>query len=370
MTDQPNFEIFLAATPGLEQVVLAEAVAQGFSSAKTAPGGVVLTGGWPDVWRANLCLRTPSRVLARIGGFRAMHLAQLDKRARKFGWDQILSPDLPVKVEVTCKRSRIYHDRAAKQRIETALRESAGLQIDPEAPIRLMTRIEDDLCTFSLDTTGEPLHKRGHKQEIGKAPMRENLAAAFLHQCGYTGSEPVLDPMCGSGTFVLEAAEIATGLAPGRSRSFAFESFASFDPAAWAAMRDAVTPKHTDLRFYGSDRDTGAVHRCGANAARAGVADITQFDHFAISDRPRPDGPPGLVIVNPPYGGRIGNKKLLYALYGALGKTLQDRFKGWRVGIVTSEPGLARATGLTFKPPGPPIPHGGLKIKLYQTSAL
>ena len=302
MSEQPEFEIFLAATPGLESVVQHEARALGFAAPKTVAGGVSFMGSWPDVWRANLSLRTPNRVLARIGGFRAMHLAQLDKRARKFGWAQILSPDLPVKVEVTCKRSRIYHDRAAKQRIETALRESAGLQIDPEAPLRLMTRIEDDLCTFSLDTSGEPLHKRGHKQEIGKAPMRENLAAAFLHQCGYDGTEPVLDPMCGSGTFVLEAAEIAMGLLPGRSRSFAFESFASFDQGAWDAMKAQTTPRHTDLRFYGSDRDTGAVHRCGANAARAGLTDITQFDHFAISDRPRPEGPPGLVIVNPPYG--------------------------------------------------------------------
>jgi putative N6-adenine-specific DNA methylase len=233
-----------------------------------------------------------------------------------------------------------------------------------------MVRIEDDLCTFSLDTSGASLHKRGHKQAVNKAPLRETLAALFLRECGYDGRETVLDPMCGSGTLVIEAAEIAAGLYPGRDRSFAFEQLASFDPAAWEALRATARAVVPALRFHGRDRDTGAITMSRANAARAGVDAFTDFRPGAISDLTPPEGPPGLVIVNPPYGGRVGNKKLLLALYGALGKVLNERFSGWRVGLITSEPSLARATGLPFVPNGPVVSHGGMKVSLYRTGTL
>lgn len=369
MTDTPDFEIFLATLPGMEPTLADEARELGFANPTVQPGGVSILDGWPEVWRANIMLRGASRVLARIGSFRAMHLAQLDKRARKFPWAETLRPGAVVKVETTCHRSRIYHAGAATQRIETALKEEAGATIAADAPLRIMARIEDDLVTISLDTSGEPLHKRGHKQAVGKAPMRETLAALFLRQCGYTGGEPVLDPMCGSGTFVIEAAEIAMTLPPGRGRAFAFEDLASIDAKAVAALRQG-TRKPTGMTFYGSDRDQGAVRMAGQNAERAGVADVTRFACRPISDLERPEGPPGLVIVNPPYGARIGDKKPLFGLHASLGRVLTERFSGWRVGIITTEPQLARATGLPFLTPGPPIPHGGLKVRLYQTAAL
>ncbi|MCV6584734.1 MAG: class I SAM-dependent RNA methyltransferase [Marinibacterium sp.] len=368
MTDP--LDIFLVAVPGLEPMLAAEARELGLDGVKQTPGGVSVTGGWDDVWRANLWLRGASRVLVRIGGFRVMHLAQLDKRARKFPWATTLRPDIPVKVEVTCRKSRVYHDRAARQRIETALTESAGITVADDAPITLKTRIEDDFCTFSLDSSGDALHKRGHKVAVNKAPMRETLAALFLRACGYDGREPVLDPMCGSGTFVIEAAEWAAGLAPGRSRRFAFEDFASFDAAAWQAQRAPAPAATPDLTFFGSDRDKGAIAMSQQNADRAGVSAITRFDPLAVSDLQRPDGPPGLVIVNPPYGARIGNKKLLYAVHNALGRALQERFAGWRVGLITTEAGLARATGLPWRDTGPHVAHGGLKVRLWQTGAL
>ena len=203
--------------------------------------------------------------------------------------------------------------------------------------------------------------------------MRETLGGpgSWPRPAGYRGTPNRWgwDPMCGSGTFVIEAAEMALGLQPGRSRGFAFEHLARFDPAAWATLRDRV-PGDTGLRFHGSDRDQGAIRMAAGNAQRAGVDAVASFTARPVSDLERPDGPPGLVIVNPPYGGRIGNKKLLYGLYGALGQVLKDRFTGWRVGIVTTEAGLARATGLPFQPPGPPVAHGGLKVKLWQTRAL
>lgn len=368
MTDQ-GFEIFLVATPGLDAPLLAEARQAGFADAQAIPGGVVLHGGWPEVWRANLLLRGATRVLVRIGEFRAFHLAQLDKRARKFDWRAVLRADVPVKVEATSKRSKIYHAGAAAQRIEGAL-QAAGIEVSAEATLVLKARIDDNLVTFSVDSSGESLHKRGHKEAVNKAPMRETMAAMFLRECGFDGSQTVLDPMCGSGTFVIEAAEIAAGLAPGRTRDFAFQQLASYDAAQWNAMKVAIAPTTPQARFYGSDRDAGAIRMSQANAERAGVADWVDFQMKPISDITPPDAPPGLVIVNPPYGARIGNKKPLFGLYGSLGTVLKERFMGWRVGIVTSDSGLAKATALPFLPPSQPIAHGGLKVRLFQTNSL
>ncbi|MDP5362917.1 MAG: class I SAM-dependent RNA methyltransferase [Paracoccaceae bacterium] len=367
-----TFEIFLTATPGLEAALYAEALEKGFAGAAVTQGGVTFQGTWEDVWRANLVMRGATRVLARVGSFMAFHLAQLDKRSRKFPWSDILRADVPVRVEVsTSKKSHIYHAGAATQRIETALKDSHGMTISPDAQIVIKVRIDDNRVTISLDTSGESLHKRGHKEAVGKAPMRETLAALMLRECGYTGHEPVLDPMCGSGTFLIEAAEIALGLNPGRSRSFAFEQLATFDAVKWEAMRKQFPVHRADIpHFYGSDRDAGAIRMSRANAERADVSKLITFENLSASDIQRPEGPPGLIICNPPYGGRIGNPKLLYGLYASLGETLRDRFIGWRVGIVTSETGLAKATGLPFKPKGAPIPHGGLKVWLFQTDPL
>lgn len=370
MNSVADFDIFLVAPPGLEAVLAGEARARGFTDPTPAPGGVQIRGGWPEVWRANLELRGASRVLVRIGAFRAFHLAQLDKRARKFPWSDFLRRDVPLRVEVSCKGSRIYHAGAAAQRIETAIREELGAPIAADADVRIKARIKDDLCTVSIDTSGTSLHKRGYKEAIGKAPMRETLASLFLRQCGYDGREAVLDPMCGSGTFVIEAAEIAAGLKPGRSRSFAFEQLVGFDAAAWRHLRESGPATQTDIRCFGSDRDAGAVEMSRANAERAGVAAFTDFRQRAISDIAAPEGAPGLVIVNPPYGTRIGDRKALRALYGALGRVLLAHFEGWRVGLITDEASLAGTTGLPFAPPGRPVTHGGLKVLLFQTGPL
>lgn len=367
-TDTAPLDIFLSGTPGLEHLLRDEAAALGFANAQSVPGGVTCTGGWSEVWRANLMLRGAGRVLARVARFRAMHLAQLDKRARKLDWTGLLRAEIPYRVEATCRKSRIYHAGAATERVENAIADALGIRPADKAGLTVRVRIEDDLCEISLDTSGEGLHKRGHKQAIGKAPMRETLAALFLRACGYTGSEPVIDPMCGSGTFVIEAAEMALGLAPGRDRRFGFEDLASFDADRWSELKAALpAPTPTDLRFHGFDRDAGAIANATANADRAGVSAITSFTHQAVADLTAPVGPPGLVIVNPPYGARIGNRNLLFALYGSFGTVMKDRFKGWRVGIVTSDKGLARATGLNFRNVSAPSPHGGLKIQLFQT---
>ncbi len=365
----PPFEIFLSAPPGLEAALLAEVQEQGFADAVAVPGGVTVTGGWPEVWRANLVLRGAGRVLVRVVSFLAFHLAQLDKRARKLPWTDLLPPGTAVKVEATSRGSKIYHGGAAAERIAAAIEAALGPAAEGAEPVRLLARIEDNRVTVSLDTSGEPLHKRGHKEAVGKAPLRETLAALFLHEAGYRGTEPLVDPMCGSGTFVIEAAEIAAGLLPGRARRFAFEGFAGFDPAGFAALRDRPAGPLPGLRFHGFDRDAGAIRGATANAERAGVAGLTSFACQPVSALEPPEGPAGLVIANPPYGARIGNKKPLFALYGSLGEVLRSRFPGWRVAILTSDPQLARATGLKFRE-GPPVDHGGIKVRLYQTGPL
>ena len=366
----PGFEIFLAGVPGLESALFEEVRGKGFKQPKLVPGGVTIRGGWPEVWRANLWIRGASRVLARVASFRAVHFAQLDERARAVPWTTLLLPDMPFRVEATCAGSRLYHSDAVAQRVETAIRDTLGAQPAPDAGVVVRVRLENDLCTLSLDTSGELLHKRGYKEAVARAPMRETLAALFLRDCGFEGNEPVLDPMCGSGTFVIEAAEIAARLNPGRHRHFAFEQLAGFDDAAWQAMRAVRSAREPAARCFGSDRDAGAIAMARANAERAGVGGQTEFHHRAISDVTPPEGPPGLVIVNPPYGTRIGDKAQLANLYRALGRVLLERFAGWRAGIVTSDPALAYATTLPFLPKGPPVPHGGLRISLYRTGIL
>ncbi|HEY4250387.1 MAG TPA: class I SAM-dependent RNA methyltransferase [Roseomonas sp.] len=370
MTTDKDFEIFLATAPGLEAALHAEVRGKGFKRPRPVPGGVVIEGGWPEVWRANLWIRGAGRVLARIDAFRVVHLAQLDARARRVPWGSVLRPDVPVRVEASCAESRIYHSGAAAERIGTAIRETLGAPLAPDAAITVRARIERDLCTISIDTSGELLHKRGYKEAVNRAPMRETMASLFLRQCGYEGGEPVLDPMCGSGTFVIEAAEIAARLNPGRARAFAFEQLATFDAEAWQGMRAVRSQRVPAARCHGSDRDAGAIAMSRANAARAGIADATEFRQAAISDIQPPPGPPGLVIANPPYGTRIGDRQALVPLYQAFGQVLRQRFTGWRVGLITTEPGLAQATGLPFLPPGAPVPHGGLRVTLYQTRPL
>ncbi len=369
MTSVP-FDIFLVATPGLEVPLAQEARDAGFAGTRIIEGGVTFSGTWNDVWRANLVLRGATRILARIASFRALHLAQLDKRAHKIEWATFLRADVPIQVEASCKRSRIYHDGAAAQRVAKAIAETIGAPVAEDAALRVMVRIEDDLVTISLDTTGESLHKRGFKEAINKAPMRETMAAMFLRQCGYDGTQPILDPMCGSGTFPIEAAEIALGLHPGRERSFAFEHLPSFDAKAWAALRTSAPAKTTSLLFHGSDRDPGAIRMANENATRAGVAALTRFEQKPIEELTPPDGPPGIIIVNPPYGTRIGTKGPLISLHKTLGTVLKTRFKGWRVGIITADKQLAQATGLTFEPMLPPVLHGGIRVALYRTAEL
>ncbi|MEO0389563.1 MAG: class I SAM-dependent RNA methyltransferase [Pseudomonadota bacterium] len=356
---------FAICLPGFEAELARELTALGLRVTSVTPGGVELSGQWPDIWAANLGSRMATRILVRIATFMAFHPAQLDKRARKMDWAAWLPPGAQVKVEVsTNRKSKIYHAGAAQTRIEGAL-DAAGYQTQGDDAVALKVRIDDNRVTLSLDTSGAPLHKRGHKQAVGKAPLRETMAAAFLAQCGFDGTQPVYDPMCGSGTFPIEAAEMAAKLQPGRARKFAFQDFPGFDPEVFASLR--YTPAtFGPARFSGSDRDTGVIDMATENAKRAGVETLCAFHSMDLRDARPPQGPPGLVMLNPPYGARIGTKRALYSVYAGIGAVLRSKFAGWRVGLVTSEKSLAQATDLPWAPTAKPVSHGGLRVTLYQ----
>jgi putative N6-adenine-specific DNA methylase len=275
---------------------------------------------------------------------------------------------VPVKVEASCRASKIYHAGAAAQRVEQAIADALGPATEGDDPIRLMVRIERNLVTISVDTSGAPLHRRGFKEFVGKAPMRETMAALFLRACGWDGTRPLVDPMCGSGTILLEGGALAAGLQPGRGRGFDWQRLAPpelhQDAAPLSVARPDIPP------ILGFDRDDGAVRGAGQNVERAGLAGVVTIARAALSDLAPPPGPPGLVLTNPPYGARIGKPGPLHGLYATLGAVLKERFRGWEAGILTSEPGLARTTGLPFAETGPFVPHGSLKIRLYRTKPL
>ena len=361
-----RFEIFIACVPGLENELLAEINKTGFKQTKLMVGGINFIGGWRDVWRANFYLRGATKVLVRFASFRATHLAQLDKLSHKLDWGTLLQHGKSFRVETVCRKSKLYHSGAVTQRISKAISDKIDAKEDPKSNVVIKTRISSDICTISLDSSGEGLHKRGYKNATGKAPIRETLAALYLQKMKFDGSQVVYDPMCGSGTIVIEAAQIALGLPAGRNRTFSFMELPSFQKDEFEKLTK-IKHKKVNLKFYGSDRDKGAIQNSIKNSKMANVETICQFETSSISGAIPPTQEPGIVLVNPPYGKRVGNRKNLFALYRSLGQTLSEKFVDWQVGIITSDPGLAKATGLKFLDISSTVDNGGIKVQLYKT---
>ena len=374
MKQTDKFEIFITTQLGLEHLLHDEIKKFEFTNPVLLVGGVSITGDWVDVWKANMYLRGATKVLARIGEFRAFHLAQLDKRARKFPWHITISKSMSIKAEVvTNRKNKIYHAGAAVERIERAISEEIGSKIAgsvSSADIVFKIRIIDNNVIISIDTSGDGLYKRGYKLATGKAPIRENIASLALYYCGYTGNEPVLDPMCGSGTFIIEAAEISRNLMPGRNRKFSFQNLNSYDEKLVDYFIKKWENKISEFTFFGMDRNHNVVEHSIQNSKRAGIDDISNFKAQSIERLSRPKGPEGLVIVNPPYGSRIGKKKDLFSLYRTFGEKMKNEFSGWRVGMVTSDNALAQSTKLPLISSELAISNGGLKIHLYRTETL
>jgi len=370
-------ELFAVAPPGTESLLQRELAALGILG-RAVPGGVELRGDAATIRRVNFESRLASRLLLRLGRFETLHLNELEKLTAKLDVAPFLRADEPLAVRATCRKSRIYHSGAAEERVHRALAKKLRIDLAPAQgsldeddapPQTVLVRFDHDVCTLSLDTSGAHLHKRGYRLETAKAPLRETLAAALLAEAGYQGDVAFVDPLCGSGTFAIEAALIATRAAPGRLRSFAFERWPSHDAHAWRQLWDAADARRrpAPAPIVASDRDEGAVGAARRNAERAQVA--IDVRHHAVSDS-RPPAGTGLLLTNPPYGERVGDPGRLRDLYATLGKLASRQYAEWTVGFVTTDSRLAQASGLAFTRSTPPLPHGGLRVKLYLREAV
>ena len=351
--------LFAVAAPGLEGVLGAEVRAlPAVADVADVPGGVELTAGLEGLYRANLWLRTATRVVVRLGTVEARDFARLRKRAAALPWEDFVAPGTRVEPAVTVRRCRLYHTGAIAERIAGAVSDRLGRDPGGERPLRVTVRGEDDHFELSVDGSGELLHRRGWRTEAGAAPLRETLAAGVLLLAGWHGDEPLLDPTCGAGTFVVEAAALATGRAPGVGRSFAFELFPGHDAALLERLRaEAVAGVHAPAAaIAGSDADPTVIELARRNAERAGVAAAVTLSVAALESL-RPAGPAGLVVANPPYGHRL---EAGVALYRALGRLA--RAGGHRLALVASDEKLLRAAG---RPRALlPLVNGGLRVSL------
>ena len=369
----PSFDAFAITAPGLEVITTRELHALGASEAKAIEGGVSFRASPHLLYSANLRLRTASRVVVRASAFEATAFHELERRAKKVRWDELIAPNLPVSLRVTCRKSKLYHSDAVAQRVAGAIEatvkgarvvDDAGDDGDGDEQL-ILVRLMHDRCTISVDSSGALLHRRGYRQAVAKAPMRETLAAAMLLASGWNGSVPLLDPMCGSGTIAIEGAMIARLIAPGLERGFAFERWPEFDASIWkeivADARTEILPK-SPVVIQASDRDEGAIEAATSNAGRAGVTGDIEFAVKPISAIPAPETT-GLVATNPPYGVRVGESDRVRNLYAQFGKVMRARCPGWDVSMLSADPKLERQTGLSFEPIFQ-TSNGGIKVRV------
>jgi putative N6-adenine-specific DNA methylase len=354
-------ERFFAVTaPGIKPIAAQELLQLGFQPGQperdSTPGGVEFNGELRDLYRANLHLRSVSRVLLRLGDFYAAAFSELRKKAGRLPWEHWINPGRPLALRVTCHKSRLYHSGAVAQRVAGAIGDRLGQAPPLESfdqssgkplPQLVLVRLERDLCTISLDSSGAGLHRRGYRLATAKAPLRETLAAAMLLASGWDGSASLWDPFCGSGAIPIEAACLAQNLAPGRSRRFAFMDWPGFDAPDWQELLQQAEDQRSHRRpqIWASDRDAGAVQMAQENAARAAVGERIQFSQAAISAAHPPPGP-GWVVTNPPYGRRVSSGKDLRDLYARLGDVLRRTCPGWRFAILSNDPRLLAVSRL------------------------
>jgi putative N6-adenine-specific DNA methylase len=362
-------ELFAVCAPGLEPFTADELRALGADAVRPEPGGVAFRGGLHDLYRANLLLRTASRVLLRLGGFHARDFEQLRRRAGRLAFEDCIAPGRAVRISVTCSRSRLRHTGAVAERVHLAIADRLGVEVPVAGPEDsghqlVLVRLVHDRCVVSLDASGALLHQRGWRKAGGKAPLRETLAAALLVASGWDAASPLADPFCGSGTIPIEAALLARRLAPGRGRRFACLDWPGFDAARASRLaaeaEDAALGSGPPIR--GSDRDPGAIDSARANAEAAGVGGDVVFEQRSISDFEPPPGT-GWIVCNPPYGVRLRGGDLR-DLYARLGAVLRRRCPGWRVALLCADPRLVRASELPLESRAS-WRNGGLKVEVF-----
>ena len=379
---QDRQRLFAITAPGLEPLAQAELRAMGIDAA-AEPGGVAWTGGADDLYAATLRLRTASRVTVLAAEFRARTFFELERHARKVPWERWVSRGGAVRLRVTSKKSKLYHEGAIAQRVLEAIEHrvgplaAGGVEKDEEGAEEeanaqlFIVRFVRDACTIRADASGALLHLRGYRQALARAPLRETLAAAMLLGSGWDGASPLLDPMCGSGTIPIEGALIARRIAPGLANPgrepcrYAFAAWPELDAARWSATvdraREEIRPS-AGVPILGSDRDEGAIEAAAANAARAGVSTDVEFSVRAVSAIEPPPGP-GFVVINPPYGVRVGERDPLRNLYAALGRTLRARCPGWTLALLSPDRGLEAQVGIPLDE-ALRTSNGGIPVRL------
>jgi putative N6-adenine-specific DNA methylase len=355
------FDVFVVTAPGVEALAAEELAALGAHGLAVEAGGVSFTGTLEAIYRANLWLRTASRVIVRVGEFHARAFGELERRALSLPWEQFLTEGHPFRLRVTCRKSRLYHSDAVAERLARVIASRTGAVHATEAGVDaandddtggegqlIIARLFQDRCTVSMDSSGELLHMRGYRLATAKAPMRETLAAAVLAASAWVTDAPLLDPLCGAGTIPIEAALMARRIAPGLGRRFAFMAWPEFDAALWTRLvEDARSSARTSAAapIQGSDRDAGAIEAAMANAERAGVLGDIAFDTMALSRITPPSGL-GWIVTNPPYGVRMGNRDRLRNLYAQLGNVARARCAGWTLALLSADARLDTQVGV------------------------
>jgi len=366
---------FASCSPGLERPLLAEARALKLGKPEGQPGGVQFYGTVEDAWRANLEFRTASRVLMQLSRFKAEDKDALYRGVKKISWDRFLEPDGTFLVHGRTIRSKIDNDMFVSMRTKDAVadwfieRHGRRPDIDKNTPgVRIHVRLNQDRCMVLVDTSGEPLFKRGWRVEQGLAPLRETLAAGCVLSSGWDRRAPLLDPFAGSGTILVEAAMIAANLPPGAWReNFSFQNWPGHDDAKWQAMKKAVVERAAlpkKLRLVGSDLDGKMVRAAKANFESAGFGDRIEMTRADAADFAPKKGWNAFVVTNPPYGERIGKAVKLRDDYIRFGKALKAHCSGYHVAVLCGREELARDMDLQAAERFP-LKNGGLDCELW-----
>lgn len=386
MTTPESWRFYVSCPPGLEPMLAKEYHALGFNRLKknSLPdrdekktvdedtGGMEFEGPLEHVYLANLHMRTASRVIVRLAEFKVITFAELRKKASKLPWEQFLQPGCSIQIHATCRKSRLYHSDAVAERVQAAIsdhfesiKKSAPIHVVGENSQTIHVRINQDECTLSIDSSGELLHKRGYRQAVAKAPLRENIAAGMVLASGWDGTVPLIDPFCGSGTIPIEAALLAQRIPPGIARKFQFMQWPVVSDKKWFEILDQarrnIQPTLLDLRGY--DRDAGAVEMAAANASRAGQKDTIRFTRQAISEL-TPTSSTGWIITNPPYGVRIQENKDLRDLYARFGHILKSSFGGWKIAMLSNDARLIANLNLGDAKKKIALTNGGIPVDL------
>ncbi|MDR3221152.1 MAG: THUMP domain-containing protein [Candidatus Accumulibacter sp.] len=368
-------ETFFSPVPrGLESALAGELHALGGIGPRPLPGGVEWSGDWAACWRVNLESRLATRVLWRVGQGRYRSEADIYRVAQSVTWAKWFTPDDTIRVFVTARQSPLKSLEFITLRVKDAVcdhfRAVRGSRpsVDTAHPmVRIHVFLNRDAFTLYLDTSGEPLYKRGFKPGTVEAPLKENLAAGILLLSGWRTDEPLVDPMCGSGTFLAEAAQMALDVAPGLGRCFAFERLRTFDAAAWAVIRKAAEARRQPARrlpIHGSDIAGGQVRRARENLAAAGLDVCVSLDRADLLEL-APPAAGGVMVANPPYGVRLGEVEELAAFYPRLGDVLKKRWAGWRCYLLSADMNLPKAIGLKASH-RTPLFNGALECRLFE----